>query len=163
MPLSKDVLFSFDSSSLIHAWNRAYRPTNFPSFWNFLEQAINAGVVVASVEVLNELSKKDDAVYEWCKRVSGQLCVDIDDEQQEHLQHVMGTYPRLVDTVKGRSGGDPFVIALARVRLGEIAVVSEEDFGRRESPRIPDVCEAFELECIELDEFLRRLGLPPPK
>lgn len=158
MPLGKDAQFSFDSSSLIHAWNRAYRPTNFPSFWKLLEEAINAGVVVASVEVLNELSKKDDAVFEWCKRMSAQLCVDIDDEQQEHLQHVMGTYPRLVDTVKGRSGGDPFVIALARIRQGEIVVVSEEDFGRRESPRIPDVCRAEGIRCYKLADFIEDRG-----
>ena len=107
---------------------------------------------------MNELSKKDDAVYEWCKRLSGQLCVDIDDEQQEHLQHVMGIYPRLVDTVKGRSGGDPFVIALARVRQGEIVVVSEEDFGRRESPRIPDVCLAEGIRCYKLADFIEDRG-----
>jgi hypothetical protein len=158
MPLSKATLFSFDSSSLIHAWNRAYRPQNFPSFWNLLEEAIDAGVVVATVEVLNELSKKDDAVHGWCKRLSANLCVEIDDEQQEHLQRIMGTYPRLVDTVKGKSGGDPFVIALARVRRGEITVVSEEDFGRKDSPRIPDVCRAEGINCFKLADFIENRG-----
>lgn len=158
MPLGKDTLFSFDSSSLIHAWNRAYRPANFPSFWKLLEAEIDAGVVVASVEVLNELSKKDDAVHGWCKRLAGQLCVEIDDEQQAHLQHVMGTYPRLVDTVKGKSGGDPFVIALARMRHGKVAVVSEEDFGRRDSPRIPDVCRAEGIRCCKLADFIEDRG-----
>lgn len=158
MPLGKDTLFSFDSSSLIHAWNRAYRPQNFPSFWRLLEEAIGAGVVVASVEVLNELSKKDDAVFEWCKRQAAGLCVEIDDEQQEHLQHIMGTYPRLVDTVKGKSGGDPFVIALARVRHGDIVVVSEEDFGRKDSPRIPDVCRAEGIRCYKLADFIEDRG-----
>ena len=131
VPLSDAALFSFDSSSLIHAWNRAYRPKNFPSFWEHLEEAVTSGVVVASTEVLSELSRKDDAVHSWCKHLASSLCVDVDDAQQEHMRHIMGTYPRLVDTVKGRSGGDPFVIALARVRHGRIIVVSEEDFGRR--------------------------------
>jgi hypothetical protein len=158
MPLRKDTLFSFDSSSLIHAWNRAYRPQNFPSFWKLLEQEIASGVVVASIEVLNELSKKDDAVHEWCKRLAVDLCVDIDDEQQGHLQQIMGTYPRLVDTVKGKSGGDPFVIALARMRQGEIAVVSEEDFGRKNSPRIPDVCRAEGIRCHKLADFIEDRG-----
>ena len=84
--------------------------------------------------------------------------MDIDDEQQEHLQHVMGTYSRLVDTVKGRSGGDPFVIALARIRRGEIAVVSEEDYGRRDSPRIPDVCRAEGIRCYKLADFIGDRG-----
>ncbi len=158
MPLNESTLFSFDSSSLIHAWNRAYRPKNFPSFWNHLESSITSGLVAASVEVLNELSKKDDAVFAWCKRLAGDLCVEIDDEQQEHMLHIMGTYPRLVDTVKGKSGGDPFVIALARSRPGKIIVVSEEDFGRRDSPRIPDVCRAEGIRCYKLADFIEDRG-----
>ena len=90
--------------------------------------------------------------------MAGQLCVEIDDEQQEHLQHVMGTYPRLVDTVKGKSGGDPFVIALARMRHGKVAVVSEEDFGRRDSPRIPDVCRAEGIRCCKLADLIEDRG-----
>ncbi len=158
MPFNGNTLFSFDSSSLIHAWNRAYRPKNFPSFWQKLEEAISDGIVVASVEVLAELSKKDDAVYAWGKRLADDLFVEFDDEQQLHMRHIMGTYPRLVDTVKGRSGGDPFVIALARVRQGEIIVVSEEDFGKKESPRIPDVCHAEGIVCDKLADFIERRG-----
>jgi Domain of unknown function (DUF4411) len=158
MPFNDDTLFSFDSSSLIHAWNRAYRPKNFPSFWLRLEEAVAAGIVVASVEVLSELSRKDDAVHDWCKSRAGDLCVDVDDEQQDHMRHIMGTYPRLVDTVKGRSGGDPFVIALARVRHGKIIVVSEEDFGKKDSPRIPDVCKAEVIRCYKLADFIEDRG-----
>ncbi|MFT3666317.1 DUF4411 family protein [Piscinibacter sp.] len=158
MPLNDNTLFSFDSSSLIHAWNRAYRPKNFPSFWLKLEECVSSGLVVASVEVLNELSKKDDDVHAWCKARAGDLCVEVDDAQQEHMQHIMGTYPRLVDTVKGKSGGDPFVIALARVRHGKIIVVSEEDNGRKDSPRIPDVCRAEQITCYKLADFIEHRG-----
>ncbi len=158
MALSDQTLFSFDSSSLIHAWNRAYRPKNFPSFWTQLEATIKDGITVASVEVLHELAKKDDGVHAWCKQLSNDFCVDIDDEQQGHLAHIMGTYPRLVDTAKGRSTGDPFVIALARARHGKIIVVSEEDRGKERSPRIPDVCRAEGIECYKLADFIEDRG-----
>ncbi len=52
----------------------------------------------------------------------------------------------------------PFVIALARVKHGEIVVVSEEDFGRKESPRIPDVCRAEGIRCYKLADFIEALG-----
>lgn len=158
MPLTANTLYSFDSSSLIHAWNRAYRPKSFPSFWEKMEESIKAGVIVVSVEVMTEISKKDDGLFEWCKALSGQLSVEIDDEQQEHMQQIMGTYPRLVDTVKGRSGGDPFVIAVAKMDLGRIAVVSEEDFGKKDSPRIPDVCRAEKIDCYKLADFIDKEG-----
>jgi hypothetical protein len=158
MPLNGNTLFSIDSSSLIHAWNRAYRVKNFPTFWKNLEEAIVSGIVVASVEVLNELAKKDDGVHAWCKGLAHNLCVDLDDEQQEHLQHIMGEYPRLVDTVKGKSGGDPFVIAVAMLRPKQIAVVTEEDFGKKDSPRIPDVCRAENIRCLKLVDFIENRG-----
>nr|MDP2189791.1 DUF4411 family protein [Rhodoferax sp.] len=158
MPLTIDTLFSFDSSALIHAWHRAYRPKNFPTFWTNLEQAVLAGHVVASTEVLAELEKKDDDVHKWCKRLAANLSVDVDDVQQEHMRHIMGTYPRLVDTVKGRSGADPFVIAVARSMRGNIIVVSEEDFGKKESPKIPDVCRAEGIRCHKLADFIDARG-----
>jgi len=158
MAFSDQALFSFDSSSLIHAWNRAYRPKNFPSFWTQLEMTIQNGIAVSSIEVLHELSKKDDGVHEWCKGVANNFCVDLDEEQQRHLAHIMGTYPRLVDTVKGRSTGDPFVISLARMRQGKIIVVSEEDRGKERSPRIPDVCRSEGIPCFKLADFIEDRG-----
>jgi Domain of unknown function (DUF4411) len=59
----------------------------------------------------------------------------------------------MVDTVKGRSGADP-VIAIARMRHGKITVVSEEDFGKKDSPRIPDVCRAEGIRSFKLADFI---------
>ena len=158
MPIGDSTLFSFDSSAFIHAWHRAYRPKNFPSFWTNLEESILAGHIVTSTEVLVELGKKDDDVHKWCKRLAGAVSVEVDDEQQAHMQHIMGTYPRLVDTVRGRSGADPFVIAIARTRPKQIVVVSEEDFGKKDSPRIPNVCSAEKIRCLKLADFIENRG-----
>ena len=158
MPLTASALFSFDSSAFIHAWHRAYRPKNFPSFWTNLEEEVEQGLIVASVEVLSELERKDDDIHKWCKRLAAKLTVEVDDVQQQHMQHIMGTYPRLVDTVKGKSGGDPFVIAVARCERSRIAVVSEEDFGKKDSPRIPDVCKAENIKCYKLADFIASRG-----
>lgn len=154
MPITDNTQFSFDSSAFIHAWHRAYRPKNFMTFWTNLEEAILAGHIVASTEVLLELERKDDDIHKWCKRLAESISVEVDDEQQLHMQHLMGAYPRLVDTVKGRSGADPFVIAIARMRRGRIIVVSEEDFGKKDSPRIPDVCRAENIRCFKLADFI---------
>lgn len=57
MPNGK-AKYSIDSSSLIHAWRRAYPPEHFKTFWQRLEELVNSGVIVASIEVLNELKKR---------------------------------------------------------------------------------------------------------
>jgi hypothetical protein len=147
--------YSIDTSALIHAWRRAYPPKNFISFWEKLDQYIADGIIVASIEVRAELKKKDDEIHTWCDECPPDFCIDLDDEQQEHLAYIMGTYPRLVDTVKGRSEGDPFVIALARSHSPNLGVISQEGNGKKDSPKIPDVCRAEGITCLTLVEFIQ--------
>ena len=65
----------------------------------------------------------------------------------------MANHPRLVDTVKGRSSADPFVIALAATTTPSMIVVTEEYEGRT---RIPDVCTAENIEYCRLADLIER-------
>ncbi len=149
-------IYSIDSSALIHGWQRVYRPKNFGFVWDRLDLLIEEGRLRASVEVLNELEKKDDELYAWCKDRREALFVEIDDSCQTQVGYIMGTYPRLVDTVKGRSGGDPFVIALAATTNPPMTVVTEEHPGKKDSPKIPDVCLAEGIPCIGLADMIEQ-------
>jgi hypothetical protein len=66
---------------------------------------------------------------------------------------IIGAYPRLVDTVKGRSGSDPFVIALAASTNPTMTVVTEEFVGK---VRIPDVCNAEKIKYCGLADLIER-------
>jgi hypothetical protein len=54
-------------------------------------------------------------------------------------------YPRLFDTVKGRSGGDPFVIALARIKCPPLTLVTEESPGKQSAK--PSITARRNLSC----------------
>ena len=155
--MSPATVYSIDSSALIHGWRRAYPPRNFAPFWTRVEALIGQRRLRASVEVFNELERKDDDIYKWCKARRADFFVEIDDGIQEHLRHIMGAYPRLTDTSTGRSGGDPFVIALARNYNPPLTVVSEENPGKKNSPKIPDVCRLEGILCIRLVELIQEL------
>lgn len=144
-------VYSIDSSALIHAWNRAYRPKNFPTFWRLLDDLLEEGRLRASIEVLEELKKKDDDVYAWAKARKNALFVEIDEATQDAVIDLMERYPRLVDTVKGKSGGDPFVIALAAVTSPKMVVVTQEDDGK---VRIPDVCYGEGIKAIKIADLI---------
>jgi uncharacterized protein DUF4411 len=103
------TIYSIDSSALIHGWRRVYRPKNFGIVWDHLGVLAEEGRLRASIEVLNELQKKEDELLVWCKDRKEKLFVEIDDDIQTHLSRIVGNHPRLVDTVKGRSSADPFV------------------------------------------------------
>jgi hypothetical protein len=107
----------------------------------------------ASIEVFNELQKKEDELLAWCKDRKDTLFVEIDDDIQAHLTRIMGNHPRLVDTVKGRSSADPFVIALAATTNPCMMVVTEEYEGRT---RIPDVCTAESIKYCRLADLIER-------
>ncbi len=92
--------------------------------------------------------------YVWCKHRS-ELFLPIDDDIQNHVIDIMGSYPKLVDTTKGRSGADPFVIALARMNGSPWTVLSEENPGKQSSPKIPDICNAEGIRCIRLVELIQ--------
>ena len=147
------TVYSADSSALIHGWRRIYRPRNFGFVWDRLGVLIEEGRFKASIEVYNDLEKKDDELFKWCKERKDNLVVDIDESVQAHVTRIMRTYPRLVDTVKGRSGSDPFVIALAASANPAMTVVTEEFVGK---VRILDVCNAEKIDNCGLADLIER-------
>jgi hypothetical protein len=144
------VTYSIDTSCLVHGWRRAYPPKRFAGLWARIDSLIGEGRLVASIEVYNELEKKDDDIFEWAKERKQALFREIDDDVQNAVIHIMQTYPKLVDTGKGKSGGDPFVIAQALASNPTLTVVTQEQGGSADKPRIPFVCKSEGITCIDL-------------
>ncbi len=121
-----------------------------------MDVVANDGRLMASDEVLRELERKDDGAHAWVK-AHPQMLVALDSEVERHVRDIMQRYPRLVDTKKGRSVCDPFVIALARLRNLTV-ITAENATGKVEVPRIPDVCGDLGIPCIRMLEFFRQQG-----
>lgn len=82
-----------------------------------------------------------------------------DEPVQIELRAIMASHGRLVDSIKQRSVADPWVIAFAKSN-GSTVVTKETpagNDGRR--IKIPDVCEALNIEWIDDFELARRLGI----
>jgi hypothetical protein len=147
------LIYSVDSSALIHARQRIYRPKNFGFVWEGFDKLIAEGRLKASIEVYNELQKKDDELFAWCKERKEAMFVEIDDALQVLVAKIMGEHPRLVDTTKGRSGADPFVIALAATVDPKMIVVTEEAPGKE---RIPAVCLAQKIQSCGVADLIEK-------
>ena len=145
--------YSVDTSAIIEGWVRDFPPDLAPHAWMKIEESIDGGVLVASEEVLIELEKKHDKVYEWaCKRKH--MFVPTDEKIQEAVRSILRDYNRLVDTRRNRSGADPFVIALAMVKRLSV-VTAENPTGRPERPKIPDVCDALGIQWLNMIALFR--------
>jgi len=148
--------YAIDTCS-ITAMCRTYPIDVFPSAWNKLDELASSGVVISTEQVLQELKAQDDEAHEWAKGFK-EIFLPLDEEVQGTASLVLGTHPELIDLKRRKSGADPFLIATAKIK--SCAVVTEEKpSGGPHRPKIPDVCGAYGLECINVLEMLRREGL----
>ncbi len=138
----------------MQAWVRSYPIDRFPTLWERLEQSASDGLIHASIEVLNELSRKQDDLYDWAKNSSIKF-IEIDDDIQENVIELLATHPRLLNVKSGKSGADPFVIATA-MKTGA-SVVTDEDTGSEKNPKIPFVCNAYNVSVTNALGLIRNL------
>jgi hypothetical protein len=146
--------YSVDTSSLIEGFRRIFPYDVIPTFWKRdLPALIESGDLRATEVVKWELEAEDDEVLSFVEDNEG-LFVQIDEPIQHEVRAILRHHGTMLRA--GRSGADPFVIALAR--LNTCTVVCEE---RRKpsAPRIPDVCDALGVRCVPLLELVRERGL----
>jgi hypothetical protein len=145
--------YSLDTSGFLDAWVRHYPIDVFPTVWERFDRAARGGLLFASDEVLHELEKKDDDAYAWMKS-RPEMIVAFDRQIEAEVIAFMTRFPRLVDQKKGRSGGDPFVIAVAKLG-GHTVITGEYPTGKLDVPKIPDVCKELGIPCVRLLQFFR--------
>ncbi len=148
--------YCVDTSGWLDGWQRYYPPDVFPSLWIKLEELIAQGEIISSDEVYVELEKKSDELHTWMKQRKTML-IPLETNIQQHATQLLVEYPRLVDTLRGRSKADPFVIATA-MEKNAVVVTGEVLTGNMNKPRIPDVCQARTIRCIGFLQMIRELN-----
>lgn len=151
-----DLLYSFDTSVFINGRRDLLPPEVFPTLWANIEQMIAAGSIRAVDVVRDELGRRDDATRTWAAAQDG-LFMTLDEDVQTATSETLAVHPKLMGRGGGRNAADPFVIGLARAH-GGIVVTEETPTGNLERPRIPDVCGAIGVRCINLIGFIRNQG-----
>ncbi len=150
------MAFCVDTSGWLDGWNRYYPPDVFPTLWMKIEESVARGDIISSEEVYVEIAKKDDDLLKWMKLRKSML-VPAEEMIQRRMLSILESYPRLVDTLKGRSQADPFVIATALETSS--VVVTGESFGTETKPRIPFVSEALGRRSIDFLQMIREMNL----
>lgn len=150
------TFYSFDTSSLLNGRRDLLPPTTFPTLWANIEAMIADGRIRCIDVVRDELAKREDDVHQWAKAQS-ELFLPLNTDIQRAAREILAQHQRLVGIGSGRSGADPFVIALARACNG--VVVTEETLsGNLAKPKIPDVCDAMAVPRLNLIGFVQQQG-----
>ena len=151
------TIYVFDSGPFI-ALFRYYYPRQFPSLWKRFDEMVAAGQITSTREVFNELQGHEDNLKKWCKS-SRKVFVTPTIEELAFVKEIFSVshfqvMVRKRERLKGKPVADPFVIARAKC-LEEGCVVTTE----KNSPnaaRIPNVCEHFKIDCVDLERFMER-------
>ncbi len=150
--------YCLDTNVFIEGWNRYYSMDLSPEYWSILDDLAKQGRIFSPIEVKREIEKTDDGLYKWIKD-RPYIFKDIDIEVQKHLRRIMASHGRLVDSIKQRSIADPWVIAFA-IAENAIVVTKEEPAGSGSRRiKIPDVCDALNVLCINDFEFAKEVGI----
>ena len=153
-----DAIYVTDTSSWIEL-GQYYPQDTFTNLWDHLQSLIKDGRIISPEEVLKEISpKKGPEIYRWCYG-NKKMFAKNNSEILSIVSTIMANHQQLVNPNKIGAAADPFVIALARSRLNNIAeskvmVVSQENAAKKD--RIPFVCRAYGLECIRLVDLFQR-------
>ncbi len=149
--------YSIDTSSLIEGFRTLYPYEMLPALWNRdLPGLVESGALKATDEVRVELDRQDDELLTWVEEYTD-FFVPLDQAIQERIREILRDHAPLVHAGRGRSGADPFVIALASLN-SDCSVVCEEGTGSPTQPKMPDVCAALGIRCIKLVEVIREQG-----
>lgn len=153
------MIYTFDASSFNVIGH--YFPERFPSFWkSFNNLAINNRIISVR-EVYYELEKKlpenKQHLHDWTASYK-YIFIPPGDEETKFVSQIF-SIPHFQQLVKPKQTfvstplADPFVIASAMINKG--CVVTEE--GKKDhSARIPNVCEHFGIDCINVERFMER-------
>ncbi|MBI4704304.1 MAG: DUF4411 family protein [Deltaproteobacteria bacterium] len=150
--------FCIDTSALIDLAHN-YPKDVFAPLWAKMEQAVREGRLLAPHEVLEEIKAykgKQEEPRGWARAQAG-MFVQLTDEQLSVVGAILATHRELVDHDKTIPDADPFVIALAKAEGGTV-VTSERPARLGQRPKIPDVCAAYGVPCLDLVEFFRAMG-----
>lgn len=152
-------IYCLDTNVFVQAWKGYYPHSLCPSYWDILEKLAEERRVFICEQVYQEIKRQDDELSEWLKDRRDKFVWEFDEATGKCLSEIMLNHKRITMAGSTRSAADPFVIAHAQ-SYGAI-VVSKETFSNspQKKPRIPDVCKAIGVECIDDHKMVQEVGI----
>ena len=153
-------LYILDTNSLSQMFRFYYR-NNFPSLWKRFDQLVKDSRILSTREVMRELGvgNKAQVAYTWALDHE-HLFPDPSIQEVQFVSRIFGVrhFWQNLQSKHGnpkRQAADPFLVAQAK-RTGGIVVTEESK--PPNGARIPNICEHFEIRCINLQKLMDREG-----
>lgn len=162
-------IYCLDANVLIQAWQKYYAPEICPDYWEILNALGRQGRIFIPEEVKNEIvvaedkEQIEDDLSRWLKRSS----IPVHKTTEKVIlcwQNILQANPLhklLVDSAKGRSLADPWVISHA-MDARAIVVTKESpiiSLNAKKPVTIPNVCDNMGITWMDDFTFVKEMGL----
>ena len=149
------MIYVLDSCTLI-ALFKHYFPGRFPSLWENFDALVSEHRIISVAEVKNELAGHGDRLSDWVSD-HRELFPEPTSNEASFVNEIFRvrhfkTLIRLSQQQLGKPVADPFVIAKANFQ--EDGCVVTEEVKKPNAARIPNVCEHFDVPCLNLEAFM---------
>lgn len=149
-------IYCIDASALINITRYPGYPRDvFPTIWEKLEQ-MTSGELISHIEVYNEIQKRKDSIFEWCKQNKA-MFKDINECQMKEFEKIKTKYDMTYwnnEINKSGPWADPWLIA---VSICEDAILVTDE--KNMQNRIPYIANHFNVQCLSLIDFFRKIGI----
>jgi len=153
-------MYIFDTNSLIVIFTNFYQ-SRFPSLWEKFDTLISNGRIVSVREVYNEITSyyADTRPVKWAKD-NRKLFEEPSTEEMEFVGKIFSIKHfqlliRKKEILNGKPVADPFVVAKAKI---ENSIVITQEKLKENAAKIPNVCQHFKIEYMDLEGFMEREG-----
>ena len=147
--------YVFDTNVFVTLFTNFY-PSTFVSLWEKFDLLVGAGEVVSTREVMREIEGQDDDLLAWTKE-NAEIFAIPNAEEGQFVSSIFSV-PHFQANIeqqkiwKGGKNADPFVIAKAAVDGRRVVTLERR---KPNSAKIPNICEHFEIECLNFEEFMQ--------
>jgi hypothetical protein len=160
------MLYLIDANVIIDAKDTYYALDQVPEFRSWVVNQAERGILKMPYEILDEVSpgaNKEHPFFAWRKDKAkcGHLLLE-EEADRATVQKILneGYASDLTDEELITIGADPFLVAYALRKPGRIIVTTETSAPKRQrkNRKLPDVCDQFQVPCINTFQLTRNLG-----
>lgn len=135
-----------------------------PQFWTILETMSDDGLLACPRMVYDELLGHHDDLANWAREreEAGMFPYPnaaVQREFERVCTYTMGRYPDNQTRRRFLDRADPWVIAHAIVNGGTVVTHEKRNPDVSRKVKIPNVCERFNVNCIDVYQLLRDQGV----
>ena len=153
-----------DSNVFIEGRKGPYGFDIAPRFWSLLDELTSNGRVSSPAFVYSELTNAQYDLVAWAhRRRASALFVQPDTVVQIFYRHIVGFVTQYYNNNKSSSNfvakADPWVIAHAAAKVGTVVTLEVRVPTHSKKVKIPNVCDQYNVRCINTYQMLRELGV----